>query len=36
MEQLNPKTPDELKQEQAEQEFLEGGSTKTVPKGHTH
>ena len=36
MEELNPKPPDEMKQEQTEEEFLRGGSTPPAPKGHTH
>ena len=37
MEELNPKSPEELEQERAEQRFLEGGgSTPAPPKGHTH
>lgn len=36
MEELNPKSPEELRQRQDEDEFLEGGSTQAVPRRHTH
>lgn len=36
MEELNPKTPEELNQDKAEEEFLRGGSTPTPRRGHTH
>ena len=36
MAQLNPKSAEELRQQQEEQEFLEGGSTPARPKRHTH
>src|SRR5574338_1119926 len=36
MESLNPKSPAELEQERAEEEFLRGGSTAASGKGHTH
>jgi mono/diheme cytochrome c family protein len=36
MEELNPKSAEDLKQEETAEEFLEGGSTPLAQKGHTH
>ncbi len=36
MEQLNPKSPEELKQRREEEEFLKGGSPPPPPTRHTH
>ncbi len=36
MEQFNPRSAEELRQEQKEKDFLEGGSTPAVPTRHTH
>jgi mono/diheme cytochrome c family protein len=36
MQSLNPKSPDELKEEQEEKDFLNGGDTDEQPKHHHH
>jgi hypothetical protein len=36
MEELNPRSREELERERAEEEFLRGGSTPSPVKGHTH